>query len=128
MFQNHLKIAYRVLLKNKVFSLINILGLAVGMTACLLILQYVSYELSYDKFHEQAGQVYRVQYDRYIDGELQYQKAQAFIPTGEVMKDEYPEVLDYTTLFKIGAEADILMKHVADNGKVVQFSEKRFIM
>jgi putative ABC transport system permease protein len=52
MLKNYLKIAYRNLLKNKVFSLINILGLAIGMTACLLILQYVSFEMSYDNFRK----------------------------------------------------------------------------
>ncbi len=60
MLTNYLKIAYRNLLKNKVFSLINILGLAIGMAACLLILQYVSFELSYDDFHEDATTIYRV--------------------------------------------------------------------
>ena len=52
MLKNYCKIAYHNLLKNKVFSLINIFGLAIGMAACLLILQYVSFELSYDEFPE----------------------------------------------------------------------------
>ncbi|MBA2561491.1 MAG: ABC transporter permease [Chitinophagaceae bacterium] len=49
MFKNYLKIAWRSLVNNKADSLINILGLSLGMCACLLILQYVSYELSFDK-------------------------------------------------------------------------------
>ncbi|MEM6843865.1 MAG: ABC transporter permease, partial [Bacteroidota bacterium] len=60
MLRSYLKIAYRNLLKNKVFSLINILGLAIGMAACLLILQYVTFELSYDNFHKKGDQIYRV--------------------------------------------------------------------
>ncbi len=102
MWKNYLKIAYRNLVKNKVFSLINILGLAIGMAACLLILQYVDFELGYDQFHEKADRIYRVRHDRYIDGELQYQKAQAFIPTGEAMMNEYPEVESEHGLFGEG--------------------------
>jgi putative ABC transport system permease protein len=52
MWKNYLIIAYRHLLKNKAFSFINITGLTIGMTACLLILYYVSFELSFDSFHQ----------------------------------------------------------------------------
>ena len=60
MFSNYLKTAWRNLIKNKVFSFINIAGLSVGMAACLLILQYVSFELSYDRFNKNAADIYRV--------------------------------------------------------------------
>jgi putative ABC transport system permease protein len=50
MLKNYFLIAFRNLSKNKAFSFINIFGLAIGMAACLLILQYVSFELSYDNF------------------------------------------------------------------------------
>jgi putative ABC transport system permease protein len=52
MLKSYIKIAVRNFNKNKVFSLLNIAGLAIGMAACLLILQYVSFKLSYDQFHE----------------------------------------------------------------------------
>jgi len=48
MWKNYLKISWRNLLRDKVFSLINILGLAIGIAACLFILQYVRFEMSYD--------------------------------------------------------------------------------
>ena len=60
MFRNYLKIAFRNLWKHKVFSLINILGLTVGLTAGFLIFLYVSFELSYDKFHSKADRIYRI--------------------------------------------------------------------
>ena len=70
MLSNYLKIAYRNLLKNKLFSLINILGLAIGLTAYLLIMHYVGFELSYDSFHPNAYRTYRVALDKYQpDGE-----------------------------------------------------------
>ena len=55
MLHNYLKIAWRNLLKNKVFSFINVTGLAVGMAVSMLILLYVSHELSYDRFHPKGN-------------------------------------------------------------------------
>jgi putative ABC transport system permease protein len=60
MFQNYLKATFRNLLKHKPYTFINIAGLALGMTCCLLILLYVQHELSYDRFHAQADRLYRV--------------------------------------------------------------------
>ncbi|HET7002795.1 MAG TPA: ABC transporter permease, partial [Puia sp.] len=60
MFKNYFKIAIRSLWKHKAFSLINILGLAVGMTACFLIFLYVRFETSFDNFHSKADRIYRV--------------------------------------------------------------------
>ncbi|HEV3222864.1 MAG TPA: ABC transporter permease [Puia sp.] len=60
MLKNYFKIAFRNLWRHRVFSLINILGLTVGMTACFLIFLYVRFELSYDKFHTKADRIYRI--------------------------------------------------------------------
>lgn len=60
MFKNYLKIAFRNLAKTKGFSTINIMGLAVGLTACFLIFLYVQFELSYDSFHSRSDRIYRV--------------------------------------------------------------------
>jgi putative ABC transport system permease protein len=124
MWKNYLLVAYRNLIKHKVFSAINLLGLAIGMAACLTILQYVRFELSYDRFHEKSDRIFRVQHDRYIGRELQYQKAQTFIPTGEAMMNEYPEVANYTTMFRISNESDIVMTHLKDDGEMLRFTEK----
>jgi putative ABC transport system permease protein len=70
MWKNNWKIAFRHILKNKTSSAINITGLAIGMAACLLMLQFVSFELSYDRFHKNASTIYRVVNDRYQDGRL----------------------------------------------------------
>lgn len=91
MLKNYLKIAYRNLLKNKVFSLINILGLAIGMTACLLILQYVSFELSYDDFRK--PNVYRVVQHRYHNSEKFYQRAQTVPALTPALQQDMPEVV-----------------------------------
>lgn len=60
MFKNYIKIAFRILTRSKVFSFINIFGLAVGLTSCLIVYTYVSNELSYDKFHPNYENIYRV--------------------------------------------------------------------
>ena len=73
MLRNYLKIAYRSLLKNKAFSLINILGLAIGTAAFILIASYVQFETSYDTF--QAERVYRVGVHRYQNGALESKDA-----------------------------------------------------
>src|SRR3982074_1264439 len=60
MLRNYFKVAVRNILKYKFFSAINIFGMTVGITSCLLIILYVSHELSYDKFHRDAGRIYQV--------------------------------------------------------------------
>jgi putative ABC transport system permease protein len=60
MFKNYIKIAWRNFAKNKVFSLINILGLTIGITCCLMIFLYINNEFSVDKFHSQGDNIYRV--------------------------------------------------------------------
>jgi putative ABC transport system permease protein len=73
MIRNYLKIALRSLLKNKQFTAINILGLAFGLTACLLIVFYVVDELSYDRFNVKADRIYRVNADiKYGGNESSY--------------------------------------------------------
>ena len=63
MLKNYLKIAFRNLRKYKGYSLINILGLAVGIAVCMLIFRYVSYEMSYDRYHSRSDRIYRITMD-----------------------------------------------------------------
>jgi len=60
MVKNYITTTLRYLFKNKIFSIINISGLAIGMACCILILLFVQYELSYDKFHKNGDNIYRV--------------------------------------------------------------------
>ena len=98
MLRNYLTIAYRNLLKNKVFSLINILGLAIGMAACLLILQYVRFELSYDNFHQNAENIYRLAYS-YQDDDNSYQSAVNVPAVGPALRQDFPEVASVARLY-----------------------------
>ncbi|MGW9684497.1 ABC transporter permease [Flagellimonas sp. 2504JD1-5] len=95
MFKNHIKIAWRNLLKNKVYSFINIGGLAIGITACFMILQYVNFELSYDQFHANKDRIYRIQQDRYDNGKLSTQWAGGAYAAGNSFAQEIPEIESY---------------------------------
>src|SRR5882762_4692850 len=60
MFRNYFKIAWRNLLRNKIFSIIKILGLSIGLTVCMLIFLYTKDEVSYDRFHKNKAQLFRI--------------------------------------------------------------------
>ncbi|HVI47741.1 MAG TPA: ABC transporter permease [Chitinophaga sp.] len=95
MLKNYIRIAWRNLSRNKVFSTINIAGLAIGIAAALLILQYVSFELSYDRFHQNADRIFRIKQDRYNDGKLSTEWAAGNYAVGNSFKDHLPEIADY---------------------------------
>jgi putative ABC transport system permease protein len=102
MIRNYLTIAFRNLFRFKAFSLLNILGLAIGMAACLLILQYVSFEWSFDRFHPHAADIYRVTNDRYQKGKLVQHGTVTYSAIGKAMKDDFPEVQQYTRVNERG--------------------------
>lgn len=90
--------AWRNIKGHKSYSGINILGLAMGVAACMLILQYVSFELSYENFHTKKNRIFRVQQDRYDNGKLSTQWAAGAYAVGNSFKDAIPEVEDYVKL------------------------------
>jgi len=91
MFKNYLLIAWRNLKNSKVFSFINIAGLAIGLATCLLILLYVTDELSYDRYNEKADRIYRMDGDLHFGGNY-FNLATAPEPMAEALKRDYPEV------------------------------------
>ncbi|MGC1243288.1 MAG: ABC transporter permease, partial [Chryseosolibacter sp.] len=97
MIQNYFKVALRSLLNKKGFSLINIFGLSIGMICCLLIFQYVAFEYSFDRFHKNEKDIYRVlqAYARSGDEleEGQSYTAQALAPA---LAQGVPEILEIT--------------------------------
>ncbi len=95
MLTNYLKIALRTLRKKPFYTGINILGLAIGMSACLLISLYVLDELSYDRFHEKADRIYRVTTQTDFNGR-ESRNASTNYHIAEVIDDEIPEI-EHTT-------------------------------
>ena len=110
MFKNYLKIAWRNLLKNKGYSVINMGGLAIGMACFLMILMFINNELSYDNYHEKGEQIYRVVHhmgsaeaeDKWIWGNA---------PIGPALKEDFSEV---TEKVQFSGRSDVLLKYNAN--------------
>ncbi len=117
MFRNYLKIAFRNLLKYKAYSFINIFGLAVGITACIMILLYVNDEVSYDKYNTKAERTYRL-YGRALMQGREFRMAVSPAPAGATLVHDFPEVVQYARLLP---SANMLIKY-----KNNVFSETRF--
>ena len=92
MFKNYVLTTLRNISRRKGFSMLNVLGLSIGLAASLLIMQYVKDEFSYDDFHANKENIYRVQYDRYRDNELVLQCATTFPKVAPALLADYPEV------------------------------------
>ena len=96
MFKNYFKVALRKLLKQKSFTFINIIGLAVGMACFIFILLFVLFELSYDGFHEKGDRIYRLLIDADIGGHIR--APATMLPAGPTMMRDYPEVENFTRI------------------------------
>ncbi|MDX1286444.1 MAG: ABC transporter permease, partial [Draconibacterium sp.] len=92
MFRNYLKIAIRNLKKNKLHSFINIAGLAIGMAVSILILSYVWFELSFDRFHSKSDRIYRVTHVSLFNKAVSYQ-GRTGSQLAPDLKDKFPEIL-----------------------------------
>ena len=121
MISNYFKIAWRILIRQKLFSLINIMGLAIGMAACLLIVQYISFELSYDNFHKNAANIYRIKHQNYNQGNLVENMPKTYSAVGPALKSSFPEVQEFTRVSKF----DGLVTSQQPNGSLIAFNESR---
>lgn len=126
MLRNYFNVALRNLFKHKFYSLINILGLSVGLTCFLMISLYVIDELSYDTFHTDAERIYRMDFSGTINGS-EFITALASAPTGPTMPMEFPEVEESTRLRGTGNWI-IKEKNTEDayNEDAVVFADKNF--
>lgn len=97
MLTNFIKIAWRNLIRNKAFSAINIIGLALGLATCMLISLFVLDELSYDRFHEKADRIVRVFFRGTMQGG-KMNESHVMPPVAQTLKTDYPEVQEATRL------------------------------
>jgi putative ABC transport system permease protein len=112
MLRSHLLTAVRNLSRNKGFSIINIVGLGVGLATCLLIFLYVLDELSYDRYNKRAASIYRVDADIRFGG-LQFVQASAPDPMGPTLKQLYPQVEQYVRFRRL--DGRFLVRRRAEN-------------
>lgn len=111
MFVNYATLALRTMRRQKIYSFINIAGLALGMACSILILLWVQDELSYDRFHQHASALFRVEEDQYYSGQVFHTAATPFLAANAFVQ-EIPEVLEasryswgFTALLRHGDQA-----------------------
>ena len=103
MLKNYIKVAVRNLTRNKVFSAINIGGLAVGIAACILIFLFVKDELSYDRYHSKADRVYRVTRNWLSnDGSVSLHLARVAPPIGPLLQQDFSQIEAVTRMVTFG--------------------------
>src|ERR1700753_1581542 len=111
MISNYIKIAWRNLMKSKFFSFVNIFGLSVGLACCMLIALYLNYETGYDSYQKNAKNLYQVGTSFVTKGEKDSPMAFTSPPVAAAMKEEYPEVADYTRLLALLGDKKVLIKY-----------------
>ena len=125
MLKNYIKIALRNLLRNKSFSVINIAGLAIGISTCLLLMLYVENELSYDRFNKKADQMVRVIF-RGSAGGGQMNEATVMPPAAKILKNDFPEVLESTRL-RLGGSPRFTYQDKVFKGDQFAFVDSNFL-
>ncbi|MBI3219621.1 MAG: ABC transporter permease [Bacteroidetes bacterium] len=124
MIRNYLKIAIRSLLKQRVYTTINVLGLAVSIAACVLILLYVSHELSYDKFFPEGARVYKMVLERKYPNHKTYYSVVPHSFAKSIQQD-FPEVERVMHLF--GPNKNLVVTYKASETEIKSFEEDYFL-
>ncbi|MFC2160466.1 ABC transporter permease [Acidobacteriota bacterium] len=126
MFFNNFKSAIRVLRRNVLFSIIDILGLAVGMAACLLILFYVDYEKNFDIFHRDSERIFRLRYDRTSgDGQI-VQFASCCPPAADAIRGVFSELENIGRIFRYRAIVSVKAQNTQFTEERMYFAEPEF--
>jgi len=110
MFKNYLKVAFRNIRNHKGYSLINLTGLIIGLTSCILILSYVLYELSYDRYHEKSERIFRLGVKGNI-GQRQMSVPITNYAAAPSLAREYPEVINSVKFFPMAWTGRIFVKY-----------------
>ena len=109
MIRNYLKVALRNLWKSRGFTAINIVGLAAGLGVCLLIVLYVTDELSYDKHYKYADRIYRLDADIYFNN-TQFTSATSPKPMAPQLVKDYPQVIQMARISYFNSPKDIMIR------------------
>lgn len=113
MLLNYIILAFRNIFRNKLYSFLNISGLAIGIASCLLVMFYVNNELKYDKFHEKSPVIYRLTTRFYIQDRIMNLATTSYLQ-GPMVKDEFPEVEDFVRFTRYGTS------------RIIKYGEKTF--
>ncbi len=108
--KNYFMVAIRTLLHQKFYTLINVLGLTIGLISCLTISMWISYHLSFDGFHKNKDNIYRVILDVNINGLSPMQHCGCLEWVGSSLKEDYPEIVNYLRLFELNGSTPLRYK------------------
>jgi len=126
MFINYFKVALRNIKRHKGYSFINIFGLAIAVAAAFLIFLFVSFELSYDRFHENSDRIYRVRNDR-IYSDIHDKSSGCPPALGPTLKEEFPEIIESARVYPASFMSNIVSYDPSDSYvQTVQFKLKGF--
>jgi putative ABC transport system permease protein len=127
MIKNYLKVAWRNLMKNKVFSFINIFGLSVGLACCMLITLYLHHEISYDRYHKNINQLYQLG-TIFVGEDKEDRTPNTPAPMAAAMKQEFPEIDETARIMVLFAEDKTLLQYRDGNGEPKSFYETKGYM
>jgi putative ABC transport system permease protein len=113
MYKNYLTITFRVFNRERLYSLINLAGLAVGFACCIIIYLFISDELSYDKFHNNSDRIYRISAAYMRQGQWEPYASNSW-KTAEIMKGNYSEI-------------EQMVKMTPDNNVLFEYNDKRIV-
>lgn len=125
MIRNYMLVSLRNFSKQKGYSFINLSGLIVGITACLLISLHVLEEITFDSFHPKADQTYRVVMDMFGQGELKTKSAPVYAAVGPNLLKDFPEVEMATRILPFGGGVYSVKK---TDGSLVRFNENKAVL
>ncbi|MEP5612175.1 MAG: ABC transporter permease [Cyclobacteriaceae bacterium] len=124
MVRDYIKLGFRIFKRNKIYSTINLSGLVLGVACCLLILLHVIQEASYDNFHPDTANTYRVVMDMYNQNELSTRSAPVYPAVGPGLREDLPEIVDFVRILPFG---DGVYSVKDENGQLIRFNEERAV-
>ncbi|RLD22250.1 MAG: hypothetical protein DRI71_07770 [Bacteroidetes bacterium] len=119
MLKNYIKIAFRSLIKNKVYSFINLAGLSIGLACVMVIVSYVNLELSYDKFHNNHKDIYRITEYRTRNNQETH-SAMTFSPLADLLETQVPAVKKVVKMYPLSG--------LVSTDKINKFKETSFTL
>src|SRR5688500_17847751 len=119
MLKNYLLVAFRYLMRNKGYTAINILGLAIGITCCMLIMLFVRSEWSYDKFHSDSDKIYRAWVREKYEGQDDIIDIVTPLPLAAALQSNYPEIQSTCRVSQLSSLVKVDMNSFSEDIRMV---------
>jgi putative ABC transport system permease protein len=125
MIRNYIKIAWRNMMKSKVFSFINIVGLSAGLVCCMLIALYLKYETSYDAYQQNIDNLYQLETNFIVKGDKTHTMPNTPAPMAAAMKKDFAEISETARLLGLFTEDKTLIQYTPAAGEKKSFLEEK---